>query len=526
VASDPDAASADLIEELVHQFSDPFAFYRELIQNSIDAGSSRIEVTLRYQPGHGSELLTAEVADWGEGMNRHTIEEYLVTKFRSTKEGDLTKIGKFGIGFLSVFAPVPELVMVETGRDGEDWRVLFHPDRSYELLRCPEPVEGTRVVLYKAMPPAAYREFAARSAEAVRRWCRHSQADVAFAAGGEDGAPPGAPLPVREPLQADAPFQVESRDEHTWIVAGPARGRPPQVGFYNRGLTLFEVREELVPGVSFKAVSNLLEHTLTRDNVKRDDRFEQVVARVRELQRGPMRERLAAELRLAAEAPGRESDYLALLGHARSQLAEAELAFPAVGGAVDGLALRESARALGRVAVGEPDDAVVQALRRGGHPVLRAAPPAGEAVVAAVSQWLGVAVVPAASGFSVCQDGPSESAGAALEEALHGLLRGLGASTQGARLAGVHGEGGRRFAVRVAELGVAEEATRAAASPFTDGPPLLVLNRHHARVGDALRLATSHPRLAAYLCARRVALEHGALDEDSDRRLVEAALAP
>ena len=39
-------------------------------------------------------------------MDRATIEGYL-TLFRSTKEDDLTKIGKFGISFVSLFAMEP-----------------------------------------------------------------------------------------------------------------------------------------------------------------------------------------------------------------------------------------------------------------------------------------------------------------------------------------------------------------------------------------------------------------------------------
>ncbi len=57
------APAVDLVDELVHQFSDPFAFYRELIQNGIDAGSRRIKVTLSFHPGRDSETATAQVAE-------------------------------------------------------------------------------------------------------------------------------------------------------------------------------------------------------------------------------------------------------------------------------------------------------------------------------------------------------------------------------------------------------------------------------------------------------------------------------
>ena len=61
-------------------------------------------------------------------------DDLFLTKFRSSKEDDPSKIGKFGIGFMSVFAPRPELVVVDTSLDGDDWRILFNKNRSYELL--------------------------------------------------------------------------------------------------------------------------------------------------------------------------------------------------------------------------------------------------------------------------------------------------------------------------------------------------------------------------------------------------------
>src|SRR5438309_10143578 len=152
-------AADDVLDELVHQFSDPFAFYRELIQNSIDAGSTRIEVVLEYRPASQKGIATARVSDWGEGMNRKIIEDYLLTKFRSSKENDLTRIGKFGIGFVSIFSCEPDRVVVETGRDAESWRVIFHADRSYELFKLDAPVEGTRVTLHKAMSAGEYENF-------------------------------------------------------------------------------------------------------------------------------------------------------------------------------------------------------------------------------------------------------------------------------------------------------------------------------------------------------------------------------
>src|SRR6185295_6936732 len=217
----------DLVEDLIHQFSDPFAFYRELIQNAIDAGSPTIRIVVRFEGGGprgvASGVAQASVEDAGCGMDREIIEKFLLTLFRSSKEGDLTKIGKFGIGFVSVFAPAPQLVVVETGKDGESWRVILHPDRTYDLYRGEAPRIGTKVTLHKEMDAGGFRAFVKSSREAVARWCRHSEeAEVTFAAGGDDGAPPRPPENVRQPFTVDAPVIVEWSKGDTRVVAGPA----------------------------------------------------------------------------------------------------------------------------------------------------------------------------------------------------------------------------------------------------------------------------------------------------------------
>jgi HSP90 family molecular chaperone len=125
-------AAQGMVRDLVGQFSDPYAFYRELIQNAIDAGSNRVDVTVEFVPGPPGTpgLAIAAVEDDGAGMDEQIIDNYLLVLFRSTKEDDLTKIGKFGVGFLSVFALKPDLVRVSTARNMESWRLDFPDWRS------------------------------------------------------------------------------------------------------------------------------------------------------------------------------------------------------------------------------------------------------------------------------------------------------------------------------------------------------------------------------------------------------------
>lgn len=515
----------DVVEDLVHQFTDPFAFYRELIQNSIDAGSSRIEVTLCFRPGKQQGLLTAAVADWGEGMNRDLIENYLVTKFRSTKENDLTKIGKFGIGFVSVFACQPDAVVVDTGRDGESWRVLFKQDRSWELLASNEPLEGTRVTVHKHLDAAGYDDFVARSLASAKKWCRYSEVDVTFAAGRADGSPPPAPTPVREDVQVDAPFQVEHREEGTHLVAGPARTQPPWTGFYNRGLTLLETQEPLVPRVTVRVVSRYLEHTLTRDNVRRDRHFEKVRQLAQALVQGPLLRQLPDESRNAALRPDGAADWQVLFDYARAHGEPAKLWYRLAGGGA--ASHRDVARAVAKhrlLVVSAAATPVSQRLVAAGTPVLEAAP--GEALAQALLSVFGAKAAALADDAFTFAEPPGKSGPTIFLAALGEALQQAGVHTREVLVSELQGAlADARWALLDAP-GVPARAEVAAGSPFERGaPPVLCLNLKHPEVAAAAPLFHSAPRLASLLLTRCVLVAWQRLSEQVDLELTRRALA-
>lgn len=286
----------DAFRTVVDQFKDPLAFLRELVQNSLDAGSTIIDVDVRID----GELITFEVQDSGEGMDRAIIEGKLLRMFASDKEGDATKIGKFGIGFKSVFAVRPETVVVDTARGSETWRVVIEPDGTWQLFSLDEPLEGTRIRVLKREPNAAQGpRWVADSLATVRRWCRYADAEIRFAG-----------KSIREPFALDAPVVVRvplpaPRDE---ILVGLGSTEDAPWGFYNKGLTLLEGAGPF-PGlpswVSFRVRCGALEHTLTRDNVIRNDAYERVMAQIAEAAAGPLIE--AALDALESDAPTRDA---------------------------------------------------------------------------------------------------------------------------------------------------------------------------------------------------------------------------
>lgn len=265
VVQSSEAVAGDTLRNLIRQFSQELCFYRELVQNSIDAGSTRIDVDVTYDDER--RVAVASVIDYGDGMDREIIDHQLTRLFSSSKEDDLTKIGKFGIGFVSVFSVGPEAVVVDTGRAGESWRVLFHADGSFERIVRDEPMDGTQVRLYLAMPRRDLEDFVRRSRETLLYWCRHTQVELRFQ--GER---------VNEPFELPGRLSIHHEASGTELVAALTVDDPPFFGFYNQGLTLLEGRREYFKGVAFKLRSRHLEHTLTRDNVREDESFSRAMA--------------------------------------------------------------------------------------------------------------------------------------------------------------------------------------------------------------------------------------------------------
>ncbi|MFH1723503.1 MAG: ATP-binding protein [Elusimicrobiota bacterium] len=289
----PASSVPSLVKDLVDQFDEPLNFFRELIQNAIDAGSNRVDVSLEHD---GARALI-RVEDDGEGMDEYIIDNFLLVLFRSTKEDDYTKIGKFGIGFVSVFALRPDLVRVRTARNGESWRIDFPDYRRYEKYRLSEMREGTLVELTKTMDRPRFEKLAKDARDTIRYWCKHSEARIYFRVGGPDAAPEI----ISEPFGLGG-ASLTHKEEGTRIEIGFTADKPPFYGFYNRGLTLKEGSKEFFAGVAFKAKSRYLEHTLTRDNVMDDENFRKLMGILEALVERKLPARLRVELRtLAAE---------------------------------------------------------------------------------------------------------------------------------------------------------------------------------------------------------------------------------
>ncbi len=549
----------DALDELVNQFADPMSFFRELIQNALDAGSDDVEIEFEFEPSESDPdtgAMVVIVTDFGCGMDREIIDKQLTRLFSSSKDGDMTKIGKFGIGFVSVFAIAPDAVCVDTGRAGERWRVLFAADRSFKRFKLDEPIEGTTVRLIKTTTQADYEAFVIRAREVVGYWCRHARGEVRFR---------GEVISV--PFGLDAPVVVSYRDEFSEIHLGH-RGGSTLHGFYNGGLTLLEGDESHSSsiaefhGLAFKVSSRYLEHTLSRDDVIKEENYAKVVKKIRELVVGKLRDEVFTRIDRAVRAEPMRDDELGLLyraAHWHLQHTVGELgrdlrklaAARSIGGRlwtwaelhkllpvsravllstrITPLSTAIEARGelvlrvLGSIAEGDLAESAARGRELSG-PTLELVRVLERAVgLTDTAKWIGQHyLLPLAPG------GERER-WLGLSRTLDQLLDDAGykvAAVEFGRFAESGSELGDRIGVSQREFGEATPVAEAGllGKGLLDRKRVLVVDVDHPSVATALALASHEPELAAYQLAKTFLLIRGAINQDEDTKLCAAAM--
>ncbi len=499
----------DALETLVRQFSDPLACLRELVQNSLDAGSRQIDVAMSHTDG----VMTLEVQDQGEGMDRQIIDSKLTRLFASSKEGDFTKIGRFGIGFVSVFALEPDAVVVDTGRGGEKWRVLFRKDRSFARIALEEPVAGTRVRIIKAVSPEEYADLRSRAVDVLRYWCKHVEGEISF-----EGEVISGPLGL-ERMQVE----VRHQEEGTLVIVGIVEGFQTFAGFYNKGLTLYEGEEEGLPCLAFKVSSRYLEHTLTRDNVLHDDSFQKAMDIVRRLAGVPLHTALYARLAQAA----RPQDWRALGARLRLKALPEALddrpIVPAEGGPLSIKALRRLGTK-GRLYSAVASDPLTRACHAEGTPVLLVGPH-GREIAGVVKEATGKEPLDLQRHFVMPSPAsPSEAERfGPLRDALLALLPDLNVA---AVVPGHLPTLLDQVAIGVARLDVPTPASEIQKldSGLFSRKRTLVVNLDHPAVAELVSVLPE-PELCAWLLARLFLLGRGELDPPREAALLGPAFA-
>ncbi len=295
-----------LLERLLAQFAEPYDFLRELVQNALDAGSDRAEVTLETHPAHGGDadevVFELRVSDAGGGMDEAIIDRGLTRLFATTKADDRTMAGGYGVGFVSVFAWQPEIVLVHTGRGGEAWELVFHADRRFEKLPLAEPVEGTTVTLLRRGRDHERPAIAEAIRDSLWRWCRFCELELTF----EDVASGEPPELLQDrPTPGDTTLTVADTQADTTVHV--AFAVPPTAVLLRRGLILAEGLPKDLLGTAVPQLGSSSEHiqvwvdspalrtTIARDKVLDDPGQRAVLARVA-TSVATLRQRLLSEL--------------------------------------------------------------------------------------------------------------------------------------------------------------------------------------------------------------------------------------
>jgi hypothetical protein len=527
-----------IVDDMVRQFADPYAYLRELVQNGIDAGASRLEVRIeRDMEG----TVRTSVDDDGCGMTRSIIEGPLLTLFESSKESDTSKIGKYGIGFMSVFATAPHWVDVLTRHEQEAWQLRLLGDHSFELRSGVRDTAGTTVTLVHTMTSEELTAHAKRAAASLHHWCRHAHLPIHLEIVDLSDPTSHARGTSNLPFATRGIVSVNVTQDGQRIVASIGRhepeaneGTPTFAGFYNRGLTLAESTDATgtdLEGIRFKVDSPRLSHTLSRDAVRHDAHYTAALEAVTTLVRGSLVDAVIAKCSEAAassdmmtyleivEAVSRAPVFKRHLGRLQLPLMEP------IGGKTTIRISDLEKRIDGEAFVAGESSLITRALARDERPILRFIESAPH-----LRPILGVPIFDADGAFSHASAIGIEARpeDAPLLDRLAFLLRASGRLCRAIRLSSFTGIA-RNDMFRVVETDALEALTAPVALRL--GKPkkrawgrkaTVFLDVEDAYVRLARRRAKSDPRAAAHLLCRAMLLVDGPLAKRDVDKLLAA----
>ncbi len=509
-----------IVGDVIAQFADLYAFYRELIQNSIDAGSPDVHIEIQYDDAE--QRVRVSVRDRGQGMSRETIENQLLVLFRSTKEKERGKIGKFGVGFASVLSPNPEVVVVSSARDGKRLTLHLYRDLTYELFDAGRATQaGTTVELEILLGSGNIIEFEKASEAALRRWCRHASVPIHLVIRrGERKREERIDTPL---AIGDSHVEVRRTFDNAelTVVAGLPTKTGPYLGFFNHGLMLYESTSDVIGKAAVKVQDSRLGHTISRDDVRRDGHYRHALASARKVVAEDLCAAASARMRELAEAGGGDAYNDLLDALVETKLNVGTWYFPLVE-PIGGKRVITQAEFPKRVYTSTVSTPLTQALAESATPVLLAT---NHSTIVSAVEALGFDTKIVYKELTAVAAVEPSSHDIALVKSLRDMLDAVHRAPTDVVLVTLTGAREDLIAVALPETTTRmldrDEAVKNPFSMFSRRVLGLSANHPHvkaAREGD-------DPVLAAAHLARAVLLQHGLLDAERSRAVLELALA-
>lgn len=265
-----------IVQELSKQFRDREDAFRELLQNSIDSDTPQIDVYYQERPAERDDHVKLDIVfeDYGCGMNIFEREEYFRKLFKSSKEKNKRKIGKYGIGISSVFAlDIEELYVESCGKnrkteEKESWMMYIKDikDRPSYIINETDERKGTKVILTKTLKIDEVAAFKQKAKEKMKYYCKRSRTPIYVE---KDF--------INEDFDIDSGIKsYKSYDRIEFVLAVTDQ---PFYELHNnrllleeRWLNFFDRWENISALIS----SQDLKHTFSRDAVKRDKTFNNI----------------------------------------------------------------------------------------------------------------------------------------------------------------------------------------------------------------------------------------------------------
>ncbi len=293
-----------------HASSSEGHFFYELIPS----GRSRLAQVLEGAP----KRIEIIAEDFGKGMTHADRENFLKKIFATSKEGDRDQTGRFGVGFISVFALNPEEVIVESVKDGEAWEYHFLketetqlPGKLYVFTGDAPRQRGTKVTItLEKRTEEQVRELINNAHWHLREDCKHVEKPI-YIQGRQ----------INQEFTLDAPLTVRFGKKGVEGIIGLVEQTKVSYRLENNRLRLEEKKQALVdrlfPGVyerrlgfSILVSSKYLNYDIARENVERDANFHYIVRLIRAQEDTLVREvfsRLEQELKEGRSLPPQEN---------------------------------------------------------------------------------------------------------------------------------------------------------------------------------------------------------------------------